>query len=51
LLIQRPFVMVELNYALALRGFNPEMAISYMNSLGYRLLNVFDSENYLFGYG
>lgn len=50
LLSQRPWVMVELNGALSLRGFHPEMAQKWMNELGYHVVNIFDGENYLFGY-
>jgi FkbM family methyltransferase len=43
-----PYVIVELNQALLLRNHNPQEAIELMNDLGYKNLNCFDGENYLF---
>ncbi len=42
-----PFVMVELNYALAKRGQTAGQALAWLAGLGYKDPPVFDGENYL----
>lgn len=48
LLQHDPWVMVELNHALALRNHSVPMALDWMRQLGYREARVFDYENFLF---
>lgn len=48
LLEQDPFVMVELNHALALRQQTVPEALEFMLSLGYRECESYDHENFLF---
>lgn len=45
---QNPIVVVELNEALEKRGFKPEDAVNFMDSIGYYLKEILDGENFLF---
>lgn len=45
---QSPIIVAELNHALKKRGFEPEDAIKFMNSLNYKVDKVLDNENYIF---
>lgn len=48
LIEQSPIVVVELNYALKKRGFEPKDAIQFMNSINYKIDKILDNENYIF---
>lgn len=42
-----PYIMVELNYALSMRGQTIEMALAWLSEIGYSFAEVFDNDNFL----
>lgn len=48
LINQNPIVVVELNYALAERGFTIKHAIDFMQSINYNVIHTLDTHNYIF---
>jgi len=47
----KPMVVVELNQALNIRGYNKEQVIEYMKNIGYNNINCLDNENFVFEMG
>jgi FkbM family methyltransferase len=45
---QKPIIVVELNHALHKRNFTIEQPIEYMQKLDYKILAIYDNENYVF---
>lgn len=48
LISQSPTILVELNHALNKRGYHVNDAINFMQSIGYSVSTILDTENYVF---
>ena len=48
LINQSPTILVELNHALGKRGYNINDVINFMQSVGYSVSTILDTENYVF---